>query len=374
MAGSRRGGLMKLRAGVPAIGELFSVVRELSFDELRDEALLPPHLLLIGTDRAILDELRDALGAGGGANLIETATVDALPAYLDSFDGIVLVNLSPAERGRPAIRKLLEGAETAGRTLTFQTPPAVGNAPSLPEASVDDLRGRLVTRLAHRQLALGRYLPTFRKQAATTIINQTSRANAEFALLSNIPALIPVVGGLMAVGADTLVLTKNQLFLIYKLAAIHGRDLTQPWRIYTEMLPVVGAGIVWRTVARELAALIPFAAGTIPKVLVAYAGTATAGHSANFYYEQGERPTREQLRGFYLRAAELARNLPLPGRDENGRGGVIEGRFTEKRPAPPPAETPGGAANGSATLAPAAEKDGSAGTAPATADTGDEAR
>ena len=53
---------------------------------------------------------------------------------------------------------------------------------------------------------------------------------------------------------------------------------------------------------------------------------AAAGHSASFYYEQGERPSREQLRGFYLRAAELARSLPLPGRDENGRGTVIEGR------------------------------------------------
>jgi uncharacterized protein (DUF697 family) len=156
--------------------------------------------------------------------------------------------------------------------------------------------------------------------------------------------MIPIVGNLMAVGADFLVLTKNQLMLIYKLAALHGRDLDQPWRIYSEMLPVVGVGILWRTVARELVTLIPFAAGTIPKVMIAYAGTAVAGQAAHFYYIQGERPTREQFQQFYARAADIARNLPLPGRNEGERGKVIEGQFSEKpevettTPTPKPAD------------------------------------
>lgn len=340
MAGTRTG-LSRLRGGVPVVGNLFSVVRQLSFDDLRDEASLPPRLLLVGNERAVLEALRDALAGASGAQFIDLVLVGELPAHLDGYDGIILINLSPGERNEPAIGRLLSGEETAGRTLTFQLPPTPGqsNAP-IPTELVDDLRGRIVTRLAHRQLALGRYLPAFRKQTAAAVIGQTARANAEFALLSNLPTLIPVVGNFVAAGADFLVLTKNQLMLIYKIAAIHDRDLHQPWRIYAEMLPIVGAGILWRTVARELAALIPFAAGTIPKVLVAYAGTAVAGQTANLYYLQGKRPTSEQLHQFYLHAAELARNLPLLNRGEGRRGPVIEAQFTEKQPEPAAPPTP----------------------------------
>lgn len=338
---SRRTGLSRLRLGVPAVGDLFSVVRQLSFDELRDEATLPPRLLLLGNEQTTLVALRGALVGDSGAQFLDLALVgDALP-HLDSYDGIVLVNLSPSERNEPTIARLLSSDETAGRTLTCQLPPTPGQRDAAISSDlVDDLRGRIVTRLSHRQLALGRYLPAFRKQAAAAAIGQTARANAEFALLSNIPALIPVVGNIVAAGADFLVLTKNQLMLIYKMAAIHGRDLGQPWRIYAEMLPIVGAGILWRTIARELSALIPFAAGTIPKVLVAYAGTAVAGQTANLYYIQGTRPTSEQLQGFYVRAVEMARKLPFMRRNGERRGTVIEGQFTEKHPDEPTAMNP----------------------------------
>ncbi len=340
MAGSRTG-LSRLRPRVPAVGDLFSVVRQLSFDELRDEATLPPRLLLLGNEQPTLETLRGALVGESGAQFIDLALVgDALP-HLDSYDGIVLVNLSPSERNEPTIARLLNSDETAGRTLTCQLPPTLGQRDAaIPSELIDDLRGRIVTRLSHRQLALGRYLPAFRKQAASAVIGQTARANAEFALLSNIPALIPVVGNIVAAGADFLVLTKNQLMLIYKMAALHGRDLGQPWRIYAEMLPIVGVGILWRTIARELSALIPFAAGTIPKVLVAYAGTAVAGQTANLYYLQGTRPTGEQLQGFYLRAVEMARKLPFMNRNAARRGTFIEGQFTEQRPDEQVADSP----------------------------------
>jgi uncharacterized protein (DUF697 family) len=318
-----------------------SIVREMSFDDLRDEAQAPPQLLLVGADRAALAAFRDVLGGEGAARYIDVATFDQVPRDLHPYDGIVLVNAGPTDRARPEIQRLLAGAETAGRTLTFQSPPETGRiaGPAVPsEEALGDLRRRLLTRLSHRQLALGRYLPAFRGEAASSMIGATSRANAEFAFLANVPAVIPLVGGLLAAGADSIVLTKNQLMLLYKLAAIHGRDLRQPTRIYAEMLPVVGAGLVWRTVARELESFIPFAAGTIPKVLVAYAGTAATGQAANFYYEQGQRPNRAQLRRFYERAAEVAGKLPFPSRD--GRRDAIEADYREHPPAPAGATPP----------------------------------
>jgi uncharacterized protein (DUF697 family) len=49
--------------------------------------------------------------------------------------------------------------------------------------------------------------------------------NAQFALISSLPSLIPVLGFFVGGIADTLVLTKNQAMLVFKLAAIHGRNI-----------------------------------------------------------------------------------------------------------------------------------------------------
>jgi uncharacterized protein (DUF697 family) len=329
MAIGSGGTLARVRSGVPNITELFSIVKQLSFDELRDEALLPPRLLLLGADLSRLAELREQLGGADAASYIETATFKHLPSFLEAYDGIVLVNALPTDRDLPQITQLLTAEETAGRTLTLQTPPGNGTdgRDTASSETIANLRERLVTRLAHRQLALGRYLPAFRAPAAQAVISATARVNAEFALLSNLPAVIPLVGNLMAVGADFLVLTKNQLMMMYKLAAINGKDLQQPWRIYAELLPVVGAGILYRTAARELAGMIPFAAGTIPKVLIAYTGTVATGHTGNTYYLYGERLSNEQVKALYVRALATAKQLGLT---ERRRGQVIEGQYTER--------------------------------------------
>ena len=83
--------------------------------------------------------------------------------------------------------------------------------------------------------------------------------------------------------------------------------------ILQDVLPVVGAGLLWRTVAREAATLLPFAAGTIPKVAIAYVGTTAVGRAAEFYYRTGLKPTRSQMDQFARQAAELLRQLDLPG-------------------------------------------------------------
>jgi len=107
------------------------------------------------------------------------------------------------------------------------------------------------------------------------------------------------------------VLTKNQLMLLYKLAAIFGRDMDNRWQIYTEMMPVVGGGLMWRTVARELSDLLPFAMGTVPKVAIAYAGTYSTGQAARFYYEHGTKIDRKQMQALYKEALALMKRTPL---------------------------------------------------------------
>ena len=137
-------------------------------------------------------------------------------------------------------------------------------------------------------------------------------ANAQFALVSNIPQLIPIVGNIASAGADLIVLTKNQVMLVFKLAAINGLDLNDQMRLLQEVAPAIGAGFLCRTAAREATNLLPFAAGTIPKVGIAYAGTMVVGLSADFYYRTNKKPTRVQLEQWRKQASDAMKRLPMP--------------------------------------------------------------
>jgi uncharacterized protein (DUF697 family) len=99
--------------------------------------------------------------------------------------------------------------------------------------------------------------------------------------------------------------------MIYKLAAIFGRDLTDQRAILQEVLPVVGAGLMWRTLAREATNFLPFAAGAIPKLAIAYAGTMVVGKAAEFYYRTGLKPSKGQLDDFWRQAMAKVRSLDL---------------------------------------------------------------
>ncbi len=46
--------------------------------------------------------------------------------------------------------------------------------------------------------------------------------------MSNLPAVIPVVGNIVTASADLFVLTKNQMLLVFKLAAARRGDPEQP--------------------------------------------------------------------------------------------------------------------------------------------------
>ncbi|HEV2109514.1 MAG TPA: hypothetical protein VGR16_14740, partial [Thermomicrobiales bacterium] len=98
----------------------------------------------------------------------------------------------------------------------------------------------------------------------------------------------------------------------------HGRDLGDQFGIIREMVPVVGAGLAWRTVAREAASFVPFAAGTIPKVAIAYVGTHSVGRAADFYYRFGRKPDRDQMKEYYKQAANRVRSLPFRASTNDG--------------------------------------------------------
>ncbi|HLZ09305.1 MAG TPA: hypothetical protein VKT80_11995, partial [Chloroflexota bacterium] len=85
-----------------------------------------------------------------------------------------------------------------------------------------------------------------------------------------------------------------------------------------EVLPIIGAGLVWRSIARSLISLIPSPLAIAPKVAVAYIGTFVVGKAAQYYYRVGQRPSPELLEHFQREALDQLQSL-LPTLSQLGR-------------------------------------------------------
>ena len=296
-----------------ALRDFVTIIRELSLDQIRGDALLAPRLLVIAADAGHARDVASAL-FGVIDPYVDTCAGDCRDVDPLAYDVIVSVGPLPNHLAR-TWNDLFRRANEELRLVEVPADRV------LDPAAIDTLRRRIVERAGDRVLSLGRHIPLLKSVAAERVIGETSTVNGQFALVSNVPAVIPVVGNLVAAGADLVVLTKNQLLMVFKLAAIYDRDLHDRSRIFGEMIPVVGAGFAWRTIARELAALLPLAAGTVPKVAIAYAGTWAMGRAARVYYERGERLSPNQFRALYADALGRLRRQPITA---PRRGGVDE--------------------------------------------------
>jgi uncharacterized protein (DUF697 family) len=285
------------------VRDFVSVIREISFDELESEARIAPRLLVISTNHADSTSLARRLFGSEASEFVDARVFSDSGLDPYHFDAIVTLGPLDASIGRDW-RDQLRRVKEPLRLVEV-------NPHQTSDHDLESIRRRIADTADDRSIAIGRYIPLTKRACAHRVISETATVNGQFALASNLPTLLPLIGNALAVGADFFVLTKNQLMLIFKLAAIHGRDLDNRWRIYSEMMPVVGAGLAWRTVAREVVTLLPLAIGTVPKVAIAFAGTWVIGQSAQVYYERGEKLNKEQVRELYAQALEILRKNPI---------------------------------------------------------------
>ncbi|TXG86477.1 MAG: hypothetical protein E6R14_03055 [Thermomicrobiales bacterium] len=276
---------------------VWNVIRELSLDEIRDQALTPPSVLILSDQRDMAERI--AANVTGleysGYGTIRRLDEGNLP--VEGFDAVIIYGPESSAESKVLLDRIRSSDNKIGAAPFLSTDPADPHA-------LSQVRARIVTGNPDRAVALGRFLPAFRTAAFKQVNDETSMANAQFSLISNVPTVVPLLGSIATVGADFFILTKNQLLLIFKIAAIHGEDLHDSQRIFREMVPVVGAGFFWRTVAREAAALVPFMGGAVPKVAIAYTGTMAIGKAADYYYAEGTKPSKETMKGFYQQAME----------------------------------------------------------------------
>jgi uncharacterized protein (DUF697 family) len=164
-------------------------------------------------------------------------------------------------------------------------------------------------------LSLGRFFPLFRAPIAHYLINDTCVTNAAYSLSTGLAEIIPFLG-IPLVLTDMVILTKNQLFMVYKLGLTFG--FSTRWQDYVgEFGSVLGSGFVWRQIARSLVGLIPVW-GIAPKTAIAYAGTYVIGNAVLQWYLTGRHLSAGQMHQVYDQAIE--------------RGKQVTRRLTNRRP------------------------------------------
>ncbi len=184
-------------------------------------------------------------------------------------------------------------------------PPAAGQVAEylVPRLDRESLRGRFFPHLIDRckgiEIAVGRRLPALREAVVSKLTRDAASSSlkvaAASAVVDNVP-LLGVVLGMVASAGDTVAITGIQVVLLMQIGAIYGKepDVGRVW----DLLPVVGGGLGWRALSRELAGFVPVA-GIAIKGAIAYAGTIVVGEGAGFFYEHGYHMTKTQAGQLY---------------------------------------------------------------------------
>jgi len=306
------------------VHDFMQVLRQVRTDDIEAEASQALHIAIVGPRGAGKRTLAGRLAGGTFGGLVEpfgrrSLTCFELPLSWDDQQALresdlviglqdvaaPVTNASFVEprAWAPAFLNVVNKAD-----LLIGDWPSVRQGAILISAhSADSLSRQLLPAmldcLPERALALGRAFSLFRPMVAEVEIARVARVNAEVAILSAIPQASLILGP-ASVLADSLVITKNQVVLALRLAAMNGQELNRARAL--EALPIVGAAFGWRAAARELVGFLPAGLGVVPKAAIAYAGTLAAGKAAAWYYQTGHRLTDAQVRQLYRESSARA--------------------------------------------------------------------
>jgi uncharacterized protein (DUF697 family) len=192
------------------------------------------------------------------------------------------------------------------------SPPAAGKCAEyvVPAITREALRARFFAHLVECakgvEIAVGRHLPVLRENVAAKLTRDAANNALKVALASAVVDHIPVVGlvlGAFASAGDMVAITGIQVMLMLHIEAAYGRDpdVHRTW----QLLPVIGGGFGWRTLARELVGFVPVA-GIAIKGAIAYAGTIVVGEGVTFFHEHGRHMSSGQAAKRYERAKDEA--------------------------------------------------------------------
>lgn len=324
-------------AGQVTLTRVWRILKDVDLQAIRREAGRRLHVLVIGETTADADELALRLAEGQDDPTRWLTAIDAplaaraiaRRAGLDGDDrsyrpDIVIAILrgpdeSPDMRaarrhwaGRKAhlVTVAIAGAGIAGELQTRG-----GSARVVIDRIDDEGFGNVQDAVfavvePDRRVGLARQIPALRPKIINAFIDETARANAGYAFSTGLAEIIPVLDIPLAIG-DMVVLSKNQLMMSYRIALAAGKT-GQPRELIGEIVGVLGGGLLFRQLARQLVGLVPVI-GIVPKVAVAYGGTWAIGRAVGLWATEGQLISSSRLRQLsregLARGREVARHF-----------------------------------------------------------------
>ncbi|MEO5822890.1 MAG: hypothetical protein ABIT71_20475 [Vicinamibacteraceae bacterium] len=299
---------MGVMSGSLKLGNVWKVISEFDLNTIRQEALAAFDLAILGDPRQA-ERMRAALSPGGAASPHRFVRVNP-PGGGATIPNAVIVVAPPGPR-----------SSDLDTTLRYLVDHRIPHALALVDdtVSIEEAAAQAAATLVDaipdgERLAFAHQLPPFRRPLFERIIEDTARANASFAFTSGLAEVVPILTAPLNLG-DMIVLTKNQLLMGYRLVLASGRD-GEPKRLIGELLGVLGGGLLFRQMARQLVGLIPVV-GILPKVAVAYGGTWAIGRAVVLWATEGRTASSETLRAFSREGLERGRAV---AREISARG------------------------------------------------------
>jgi hypothetical protein len=303
------------------LGAVLSILREMDVRAARAAAEMPFLIVFASRDLPMAEHLAGLLYRGDRAHDIPPlrTTKGALlsdAAQLARANLVVIV--ARADQRDDQAERLRQALMTSGVPCLMaylqpdDAPPATEPAVYIPMSNqaVDETAAveRLVRAIRDMRviddLALARHLPAFRQPVIRDLIEETATANAAYSLGAGLLQINPVTGLPIAV-ADTIVLTKNQLLLAYKITLTMGLP-ADIQHVMPQVLGVIGGGLAFRQAARGAVSLLP-ALGIAPKVAIAFAGTYAIGEAVYRWCRSGEPLSKVHWRALYAQALAKGR-------------------------------------------------------------------
>ncbi len=272
----------------------WKTIRTLSPKKIEEEADQPFRLALVG-DSANRLHVRELL-LTGSASASERVLAEEYLTELPT---------APEDANQAADYAFVLYASGTDDNATI-TARGVNSVPLI--GSPEAVAAQMIAQRPDLTVALARRLPLFRVPAANKLISDTSQINAKFALLSALPGVVPWTGIFLPASsvADTIILTKNQIVMIMRLAALHGHKPGYTKQV-KELFGTIGGALGWRTLARELAGFVPGGLGVVLKGTIAYSGTFAAGRTALWFYQTGRTLSPKEIRDIYAGKMKDAR-------------------------------------------------------------------
>jgi uncharacterized protein (DUF697 family) len=288
------------------LANIWRIIRDIDLEAIRRDALAPFELLVAADDLEDARRVHRLLHPGEPHPWV--STMRAADVQEGETVPLATVLVTRTQELSPSLGRVRTIVRTRnGPVLTIRVG-ATGPAASASDAgeqarvavmSLDDpaAADAIATALlglvrADERLALGRQLPSLRPALFQILTQETAQANASFALTTGLAETVPVLTAPLNLG-DIVILTKNQLLLGYRIALGGGRD-GEPRAMIAEIVGVLGGGVLFRQIAREMIGLIPVA-GIPLKVAVAYSGTWAIGRALAIWVTEGRRVTSETI-------------------------------------------------------------------------------